>query len=87
MSPSTSFPSLTTFNYLIFLLLTYLNEFLTFLLVNNAGFVLGVDKVGNIDDSEIDAMISTNIVGLISVTQLLVKGELFCLAIRSDMLL
>lgn len=54
--------------------------------VNNAGFVLGVDKVGNIDDNEIDAMISTNVVGLISVTQLLVKGEIFCLAFRSDIL-
>lgn len=55
--------------------------------MNNAGFVLGVDRVGNIDDNEIDAMISTNVVGLISVTQLLVKGEVFCLSLRSDVLL
>lgn len=48
--------------------------------MNNAGFVLGVDRVGNIDDNEIDAMIATNVVGLISVSQLLVKGEICCLA-------
>ena len=52
--------------------------------MNNAGFVLGVDKVGNIDDNEVDAMVATNVIGLISVTQLLVKGERFCLAFRSD---
>ena len=48
--------------------------------MNNAGFVLGVDRVGNIDDNEIDAMIATNVVGLISVSQLLVKGEIYFLA-------
>jgi len=54
--------------------------------VNNAGFVLGVDRVGSIDDNEIDAMIATNVVGLISVTQLLVKGEICCLASGSNVL-
>jgi 3-hydroxy acid dehydrogenase/malonic semialdehyde reductase len=54
--------------------------------VNNAGFVLGVDRVGSIDDNEIDAMIATNVVGLVSVTQLLVKGEICGLASRSDTL-
>ncbi|KIM27513.1 hypothetical protein M408DRAFT_329963 [Serendipita vermifera MAFF 305830] len=43
------------------------------ILVNNAGFVKGVEKVGEIADEDIDAMIATNVVGLISVTQLLVK--------------
>jgi len=43
------------------------------ILVNNAGFVLGVDRAGDIDDNEIDAMVATNVVGLISVTQLLVR--------------
>lgn len=30
-------------------------------LVNNAGFVKGVDKVGTIDEQEIDEMIATNV--------------------------
>ena len=55
--------------------------------MNNAGFVLGVDKIGNIDDNEIDAMVTTNVIGLISVTQLLVKGKLFYLVFQSGVLL
>ncbi|OCH95545.1 NAD-P-binding protein [Obba rivulosa] len=43
------------------------------ILVNNAGFVLGVDRVGDIAESDIEAMFNTNVLGLISVTQLLVK--------------
>lgn len=43
------------------------------ILVNNAGFVLGVDRVGSIQESEIDAMIATNVTGLIDMTQLFVK--------------
>lgn len=43
--------------------------------MNNAGFVLGVDKVGSILDADIDSMIATNVTGLICVTQLLVKGQ------------
>lgn len=43
--------------------------------VNNAGFVLGLDRVGSINDEEIEAMFSTNVFGLISMTQLLVKGK------------
>lgn len=46
----------------------------THLPVNNAGFVLGVEKIGEIKDEDIDAMIATNVIGLISVTQLLVRG-------------
>jgi len=42
-------------------------------LVNNAGFVLGVDRVGAIKDEEIESMFQTNVFGLISMTQLLVK--------------
>jgi 3-hydroxy acid dehydrogenase/malonic semialdehyde reductase len=42
--------------------------------VNNAGFVLGVERVGDINDEDIDAMYSTNVIGLISMTQVLVKG-------------
>lgn len=44
--------------------------------VNNAGFVHGVDRIGQIADSDIEAMFDTNVLGLISMTQLLVKGEL-----------
>lgn len=43
------------------------------ILVNNAGFVLGVDRIGTIQDDEIDAMFDTNVKGLIDMTQLLVK--------------
>jgi 3-hydroxy acid dehydrogenase/malonic semialdehyde reductase len=43
--------------------------------VNNAGFVLGVDRVGSIQESEIDSMFATNVMGLIDMTQLFVKGE------------
>ncbi|OCB84294.1 hypothetical protein A7U60_g8974 [Sanghuangporus baumii] len=40
-------------------------------LVNNAGFVLGVDRVGSINPDDIEAMFQTNVSGLISMTQLL----------------
>jgi len=43
--------------------------------VNNAGFVLGVEKIGDISEADIDAMFATNVFGLISMTQLLVKGD------------
>ncbi|KAI0273613.1 NAD(P)-binding protein [Gloeopeniophorella convolvens] len=42
-------------------------------LVNNAGFVKGVERVGDVAESDIDAMFATNVLGLISITQLLVK--------------
>lgn len=42
-------------------------------LVNNAGFVLGVDKVGTINEDDIESMFSVNVFGLISLTQLLVR--------------
>ncbi|KAF9564667.1 NAD(P)-binding protein [Agrocybe pediades] len=43
------------------------------ILVNNAGFVKGLEHVGDINEDEIDAMFATNVLGLISITQLLVK--------------
>jgi len=43
------------------------------ILVNNAGSAHGLDLVGDILDSDIDAMFATNVLGLISITQLLVK--------------
>ncbi|KAF8212256.1 hypothetical protein K438DRAFT_1903031 [Mycena galopus ATCC 62051] len=43
------------------------------ILVNNAGYVVGRDYVGDIDESVIDGMFATNVLGLIAMTQLLVK--------------
>lgn len=43
------------------------------ILVNNAGFVKGVEHVGSINETDIEAMFATNVLGLISITQLLVK--------------
>ncbi|EKM82699.1 hypothetical protein AGABI1DRAFT_111277 [Agaricus bisporus var. burnettii JB137-S8] len=43
------------------------------ILVNNAGFVLGLDRIGDIKDSDIEGMFATNVFGLISMTQLLVR--------------
>ncbi|RDB21064.1 NADP-dependent 3-hydroxy acid dehydrogenase [Hypsizygus marmoreus] len=42
-------------------------------LVNNAGYVLGVEHVGDISDEDIQGMFATNVLGLIAMTQLLVK--------------
>lgn len=42
--------------------------------VNNAGYVQGVDHVGDIDPENIEGMFATNVFGLIAVTQLLLKG-------------
>src|SRR5260370_26139619 len=42
--------------------------------VNNAGGAHGTDIVGNIQDKDIDTMFATNVFGLISLTQLLIKG-------------
>ncbi|KAH9043254.1 NAD(P)-binding protein [Lactarius pseudohatsudake] len=44
------------------------------ILVNNAGSAHGLNQVGDVLDSDIDAMFATNVFGLISVTQLLIKG-------------
>jgi len=43
------------------------------ILVNNAGYVLGLDRVGEIADADIEGMFATNVLGLISMTQLLIK--------------
>lgn len=45
-------------------------------IVNNAGYVVGRDHVGDIDESVVDGMFATNVLGLIAMTQLLVKGRL-----------
>ncbi|KAB5588698.1 hypothetical protein CTheo_7853 [Ceratobasidium theobromae] len=44
------------------------------IVVNNAGFVLGVERVGDINPDDIEAMFATNVFGLIAVTQALIKG-------------
>ncbi|KAF8582666.1 NAD-P-binding protein [Ramaria rubella] len=43
------------------------------ILVNNAGFVFGLDRVGDIANADIDAMFATNVLGLIAMSQLLVR--------------
>lgn len=43
--------------------------------MNNAGYVLGVEHVGDIADADIEGMFATNVFGLISMTQLLVRGR------------
>ncbi|KAG8821489.1 hypothetical protein FRC17_009801 [Serendipita sp. 399] len=43
------------------------------ILINNAGFVKGVEKVGEIADQDIDDMFATNVIGLIDLTQLFVR--------------
>jgi NADP-dependent 3-hydroxy acid dehydrogenase YdfG len=56
-----------------------------FLAVNNAGFVLGVERVGDIAESDIEAMFATNVFGLISLTQLLVNRPYpFLLSLASE---
>ncbi|KAA8909177.1 hypothetical protein FN846DRAFT_776518 [Sphaerosporella brunnea] len=42
-------------------------------LVNNAGLVKGVDKVGEIKDEDINIMITTNVLGLINLTQQILR--------------
>jgi 3-hydroxy acid dehydrogenase/malonic semialdehyde reductase len=45
------------------------------ILVNNAGFVKGLEHVGSIADADVEDMFATNVLGLVSVTQLFVKGK------------
>ena len=42
--------------------------------VNNAGFVLGVEKIGDISEADFEAMFNVNVFGLIRVTQLIING-------------
>jgi len=45
------------------------------IIVNNAGYVVGVDKVGDLSLDNMEGMFATNVFGLIALTQLFVKGE------------
>ncbi|KAI5847561.1 hypothetical protein BZA05DRAFT_426609 [Tricharina praecox] len=42
-------------------------------LVNNAGLVKGLDKVGEIAEEDVNIMMTTNVIGLIGLTQQIVK--------------
>ncbi|KAG6329836.1 hypothetical protein ID866_9253 [Astraeus odoratus] len=42
-------------------------------LVNNAGYVVGVDHVGNISLENMEEMFATNVFGLVALTQLFIK--------------
>ncbi|CCD27291.1 oxidoreductase NDAI_0K01000 [Naumovozyma dairenensis CBS 421] len=44
------------------------------ILVNNAGKALGSDLVGNIDVNDIKGMMDTNVLGLINITQVVLKN-------------
>lgn len=48
--------------------------------MNNAGLVFGKEEVGAISESDIDTMFQTNVLGLITITQLFVNGTLTPLA-------
>lgn len=41
--------------------------------MNNAGLVLGVERVGDISPDDVDVMLETNVRGLIHLTQLFVR--------------
>nr|GAT58702.1 short-chain dehydrogenase/reductase family protein [Mycena chlorophos] len=43
------------------------------ILVNNAGYVVGREHVGDLDESVVEGMFATNVLGLISLTNLFVK--------------
>ncbi|CAH7684973.1 hypothetical protein BY996DRAFT_4574527 [Phakopsora pachyrhizi] len=44
------------------------------ILVNNAGLVYGMDHVGDLNMDEVETMINTNVLGLIRITNMIVKG-------------
>ncbi|KAK4702212.1 hypothetical protein P7C70_g4009, partial [Phenoliferia sp. Uapishka_3] len=44
------------------------------ILVNNAGMVFGKEQVGDIAEADVEAMFNTNVIGLITLTQIFVRG-------------
>ena len=42
--------------------------------VNNAGYVLGTERVGQISSDDMEGMFNTNVFGLISITQAFING-------------
>lgn len=50
---------------------THLTAYFT---VNNAGYVLGTERVGQIASADIEGMFNTNVFGLINMTQAFING-------------
>jgi len=42
--------------------------------VNNAGYVLGTERVGQISSDDMEGMFNTNVFGLINMTQAFING-------------
>ena len=42
--------------------------------VNNAGYVLGMEHVGQISSDDMEGMFNTNVFGLINMTQVFING-------------
>jgi 3-hydroxy acid dehydrogenase/malonic semialdehyde reductase len=42
--------------------------------VNNAGYVLGTERIGQISSADMEGMFNTNVFGLINVTQAFING-------------
>lgn len=42
--------------------------------MNNAGYVLGTERIGQISSDDMEGMFNTNVFGLINVTQAFVNG-------------
>lgn len=49
---------------------------LTIPIAYSAGMVLGTEQVGQIAEDDVQTMFDTNVLGLISLTQIFVNGEL-----------
>ena len=48
--------------------------FTTHFTVNNAGYVLGTDRIGQISSDDMEGMFNTNVFGLINMTQAFING-------------
>lgn len=44
------------------------------ILINNSGKALGQENVGDIDENDIETVFNTNVIGLIAMTQMVLKG-------------
>lgn len=49
---------------------------MSYSLVNNAGYVLGTERVGQISSDDMEGMFNTNVFGLINMTQAFINGTL-----------
>jgi len=48
--------------------------FTSYAAVNNAGYVLGTERVGQISSDDMEGMFNTNVFGLINMTQAFING-------------